>query len=81
MKSWLSTTRGLPVNKESLQDESTRWLYLSRINNEIEENFDGNAKEIYESIKDKTKKIAKEVLGTTGKKECKNYWFIQEIKN
>ena len=30
----------LPINIESLQDESTRWLYLNRINNEIEEDFD-----------------------------------------
>ena len=29
----------------------------------------------------KTKKIAEKVLETTGKKECKNYWFTQEIKN
>ena len=63
-----------------MQDESTRILYLNRINAAIEENFDGNAKEIYEYIKEKTKKIAKETLGTTFKNQRKNHWFTQEIE-
>lgn len=66
-------------NIELLQDESIREFYKQRMDRELDEEFGQTVEEIYNYIKNTTKKIALEAIGTKGEKNKLNQ-LPMEIK-
>jgi len=66
-------------NIDSLKNESTSFLYKQRLTQKINENIDGTAEEMYETLKKKIHEAALEALGTKEKTKYNNSWWSEDL--
>ena len=66
-------------NIDSLKDESVSFLYKLRLAQKLDENTDGTAEEIYETLKNKIHEAALEALGTKEKTNYNNPWWSDDL--
>ncbi|KAF2888925.1 hypothetical protein ILUMI_17248 [Ignelater luminosus] len=67
-------------NLDSLQQESTKYLYQSRLNQDPLEIDNQTANKVYKDIVDSIKKAAREALGTREIPKSNEYWWNPEIE-
>jgi hypothetical protein len=67
------------IDVELFQDDSIRNLYSRRLENALNEEFEGSTEELYEYVKCTMRKIAQEAASVKRKKNYRTNWMTTEV--